>query len=170
MKKILLLVLLVLAFSISTVAGNDDVITLTAELRGVNEVPAINSNATASFKATIHDDGSITFTETFQDLTSNAIFSHIHFGENHVAGGIMIFLCGGGGQPACPAATSGTFSGSITPANVTGPTAQGITAGDLASALRAIRQDAGYVNLHSVNFPGGEVRGQVIVHHGDDDR
>ena len=82
----------------------------------------------------------------------------------------MIFLCGGGGQPACPAATSGTYSGSITPANVTGPTAQGITAGDLASALRAIRQNAGYVNVHSVNFPGGEIRGQVIVHHGDDNR
>ncbi|MFI5096574.1 MAG: CHRD domain-containing protein [Candidatus Acidiferrales bacterium] len=169
MKKILLLLLLVLAFSISTVAG-DDVITLTAELRGANEVPAINSNATASFKAAIHQDGSITFTETFQNLTSNAIFSHIHFGKDHVAGGVMIFLCGGGGQPACPAATSGTFSGSITPANVTGPTAQGVTAGDLASALRAIRQDAGYVNLHSVNFPGGEVRGQVIVHHGDDEQ
>ena len=170
MKKSLLLVLLVLAFSISTVAGDDDVITLTADLHGANEVPAINSNATASFKATIQENGAITFTETFQNLTSNAIFSHIHFGKNHVAGGVMIFLCGGGGQPACPAATSGTFSGSITPANVTGPTAQGITAGDLASALRAIRQGAGYVNLHSVNFPGGEVRGQVIVHHGDDDR
>ena len=169
MKKTLLLVLLVLAFSISTIAG-DDVVTLTAEMRGANEVPAINSNATASFSASIHEDGSITFTETFQNLTSNAIFSHIHFGKDHVAGGVMIFLCGGGGQPACPAATSGTFSGSITPANVTGPTAQGVTAGDLASALRAIRQDAGYVNLHSVNFPGGEVRGQVIVHHGDDDR
>jgi hypothetical protein len=167
MKKILLFMLLVLVFSISTVAGDDD-FTLTAELRGVNEVPAINSNATASFKAAIHADGSITFTETFQNLTSNAIFSHIHFGENHVAGGVMIWLCGGGGQPACPAATSGTFSGSITPANVTGPTAQGITAGDLASALRAIRQGAGYVNLHSVNFPAGEVRGQVTVHHGDD--
>jgi len=170
MKKSLLLVLLVLAFSISTVAGDDDVITLTADLHGANEVPAINSNATASFKATIHENGSITFTETFQNLTSNAILSHIHFGKDHVAGGVMIFLCGGGGQPACPAATSGTFSGSIIPANVTGPTAQGITAGDLASALRAIRQGAGYVNLHSVNFPGGEVRGQVIVHHGDDDR
>ena len=170
MKKSLLLVMLVLAFSISTVAGDDDVITLTANLLGANEVPAINSNATASFKATIAENGSITFTETFQNLTSNAIFSHIHFGKDHVAGGVMIFLCGGGGQPACPAATSGTFSGSIIPANVTGPTAQGITAGDLASALRAIRQGAGYVNLHSVNFPGGEVRGQVIVHHGDDDR
>jgi hypothetical protein len=170
MKKSLLFVLLVLAFSIATVAGDDDVITLTADLHGVNEVPAINSNATGSFKATIQENGSITFTETFQDLTSNAIFSHIHFGKVHVAGGVMIFLCGGGGQPACPAATSGTFSGSITPANVTGPTAQGITAGDLASALRAIRQDTAYVNLHSVNFPGGEVRGQVIVHPGDDDR
>ena len=168
MKKSLLLVLLVLAFSISMVAGDDDVITLTADLHGVNEVPAINSNATASFKATIVENGSITFTETFQNLTSNAILSHIHFGKNHVAGGVMIFLCGGGGQPACPVATSGTFSGSITPANVTGPTTQGITPGDLASALRAIRQGAGYVNLHSVNFPGGEVRGQVIVHHGDD--
>jgi len=170
MKKSLLLVLLVLAFSISMVAVDDDVVILTADLHGVNEVPAINSNATASFKAVIHENGSITFTETFQNLTSNAILSHIHFGKNHVAGGVMIFLCGGGGQPACPAATSGTFSGSIIPANVTGPTAQGVTAGDLASALRAIRQGAGYVNLHSVNFPGGEVRGQVIVHHGDDDR
>jgi hypothetical protein len=170
MKKSLLLVLFVLAFSISTVAWDDDVIALTADLHGANEVPAINSNATASFKAAIHEDGSITFSETFQNLTSNAIFSHVHFGKDHVAGGVMIFLCGGGGQPACPAATSGTFSGSITPANVTGPTAQGVTPGDLVSALRAIRQGAGYVNLHSVNFPGGEVRGQVIVHHGDDDR
>src|SRR5882762_1504926 len=121
MKKSLLLVLLVLVFSISTVAGDDDVITLTADLHGVNEVPAaINSNATASFKAFIHENGSITFTETFQNLTSNAILSHIHFGKDHVLGGVMIFLCGGGGQPACPVATSGTFSGSITPANVTG--------------------------------------------------
>ncbi len=59
MKKSLLLVLLVLALSISTVAGDDDVITLTADLHGVNEVPAINSNATASFKATIDENGSI---------------------------------------------------------------------------------------------------------------
>src|ERR1051325_4651295 len=153
MKKSLLLVLLVMAFSISTVAWDDDVITLTADLHGANEVPAINSDATASFKATIHENGSITFTETFQNLTSNAIFSHIHFGKNHAAGGFMIFRWGGGGHPAGPAATSGTFSGSITPANVTGPTAQGISPGDLASALRAIRQHAGYVNLHSVNFP-----------------
>ncbi len=169
MKRFLLLALLVAAFSVATAASDDDVTILTASLRGANEVPAINSNGTASFRAVIHEDGSITFTETFSGLSSNAILSHIHFGEIHVAGGVMIWLCGGGGQPACPAATSGTISGSITAANVTGPTSQGITAGDLVSALRAIRQGAGYVNLHSVNFTGGEVRGQVIVHRGDED-
>ena len=169
MKRFLLLALLVPAFSVATAASDDDVTILTASLRGANEVPAINSNGTASFRAVIHDDGSITFTETFSGLSSNAILSHIHFGEIHVAGGVMIWLCGGGGQPACPAATSGTISGSITAANVTGPTSQGITAGDLVSALRAIRQGAGYVNLHSVNFTGGEVRGQVIVHRGEPD-
>ncbi len=143
--------------------------TLGVRADDVNEVPAINSNATATFRAVIHSDGSITFKETFSGLTSNAIFSHIHFGEVHVGGGVMIFLCGGGGQPACPVATSGTIEGTITPANVTGPTSQGVTPGDLASALRAVRQGAGYVNLHSVNFPAGEVRGQVIVHHGEPD-
>jgi len=170
MRKLVLLGLVVLAFSVATVASDDDVTILTASLRGVNEVPAINSNGSALFKANIQENGSITFTETFKNLSSNAILSHIHFGEIHVAGGVMIWLCGGGGQPACPTSTSGTFTGSITPANVTGPTAQGVTAGDLASALRAIHQGAGYVNLHTVNFPAGEIRGQVIVHGGDDEQ
>jgi hypothetical protein len=104
----------------------------------------------------------ITFTLTFSGLSSNAIFSHLHFGETHVAGGVMIWLCGGGMQPACPAATSGSISGTITAANVAGITSQGITANDLNSALKAVRDGAAYCNLHSVTFPGGEVRGQVV--------
>src|SRR5260370_39059006 len=105
MKKSLLLVLLVLVFSISTVAGDDDVITLTADLHGANEVPAINSNATASFKAIIDQNGSITFTETSQNFTSNAILSHIHFRTNHVACGAMIYLAACSRDPACFVAT-----------------------------------------------------------------
>src|SRR6476646_3893709 len=171
MRKLLLVVLCVFGLcAISLAAGDgDDVITLRATLRGSHEVPAINSNGTATFKATIHPDGTINFKVTFANLTSNAILSHLHFGEDHVAGGVMIFLCGGDSQPACPAATFGSFEGTITAANVTGPAGQGITAGDLASALRAVRQGASYANLHSANFPGGELRGQVTVHRGDRD-
>ena len=73
----------------------------------------------------------------------------------------MIFLCGGGSQPAWPAATSGTISGTITAANVSGPTSQGIAAGDLTSALEAVREGNAYANMHTDNFKGGEIRGQV---------
>ena len=73
----------------------------------------------------------------------------------------MIFLCAGGSQPACPAATSGTISGTIMAANVTGPTSQGIAAGDLTSALEAVREGNAYANMHSQMFPLGEIRGQV---------
>jgi hypothetical protein len=133
-------------------------------------VPAANSDGSGTFRAIIHEDGTITFTETFNNLTGSPLVSHIHFGEIHVAGGVMIFLCGGGGQPACPAVSSGRIdNGTITAANVVGPAGQGITAGDLASALRAIRQGAGYVNIHTTKFPGGEIRGQVIPHRGDEE-
>jgi hypothetical protein len=171
MKKFLVLLVAVLCFGVITVArDDDDVTTLRATARGGNEVPPINSDGTARFTATIPDNGTITFTLKFENLSTNLTLSHIHFGQRNVAGGVMIFLCGGGGQPACPAATSGTITGTITAANVTGPTGQGVNAGDLASALRIVRAGEGYVNLHSTKFPGGEIRGQVIVHRGDEDR
>jgi hypothetical protein len=109
---------------------------------------------------TIRPDA-ITFSLDFSGLSSNLAVAHIHFAPSKVAGGVMIFLCGGGGQPACPAATSGTITGTITAANVTGPASQGIAAGDLDSALEAVRSDLGYANMHTTNFPGGEIRGNL---------
>ena len=130
-----------------------------ASLAGGNEVPPINSAGTAAFDMTIRD--TITFSLTFSGLSSPLIFSHLHFAPSKVAGGVMIFLCGGGNQPACPAATSGTITGTITAANVTGPTGQGINPGDLNSALEAVRSDLSYANMHTTMFPGGEIRGNV---------
>ena len=147
---------------------DDDEITLRASLRGAQEVPPISTGATGSFVATIHPDGSITFRLTYANLSALPTQSHIHFAQANVSGGVMIFLCGGDGQPACPAATSGTVDGTIVPANVVGPSGQGIVAGDLAAALRAIAGGEGYVNLHSTKFPGVEIRGQLRVHRDDD--
>ena len=95
-----------------------------ASLAGENEVPPINSAGTADFQMDIGN--TITFSINFSGLSSNLFVAHIHFAPTKVAGGVMIFLCGGGGQPACPSATSGTITGTITAANVTGPTVQGI--------------------------------------------
>jgi hypothetical protein len=44
----------------------------------------------------------ITFSLSFSDLSSTLSVAHIHFAPSQVAGGVMIFLCGGGGQPDCP--------------------------------------------------------------------
>jgi CHRD domain len=131
-----------------------------ASLIGANEVPPINTAGSGDFRMTIRPD-EITFSLTFADLSSTLMAAHMHFAPSKVNGGVMIWLCGGGGQPACPAATSGTITGTITAANVTGPTAQGIAAGDLDSALEAVRDGLSYANMHTTNFGGGEIRGQV---------
>jgi hypothetical protein len=78
----------------------------------------------------------------------------------------MIFLCGGGAQPACPAAMSGTITGTFSAVNVVGPTAQGVAAGDFATALKQVLREASYANLHTSTFPAGEIRGKVNVHFG----
>ena len=149
------------------VSADDDVVVLRARAVGANEVPPIFTAATANFKATIHSDGSINFTLDFKNLSANLTASHIHFAQKNVQGAVMIPLCGGG-QPACPAATSGIITGTIAPANVVAIPGQGIVAGHLADALRVIGNGEGYVNLHNASFPSGEIRGQVSVH-GDDD-
>ena len=132
-----------------------------ASLAGANEVPPINSAGSANFEMTIQP-GMITFSLDFSDLSSPLAVAHLHFAPSSVAGGVMIFLCGGGGQPACPAATSGSITGTITAANVTGPVAQGIAPGNLDAALEAVRAGLSYANMHTTMFPGGEIRGPVL--------
>ena len=130
-----------------------------ATLLGDNEVPPINTDGKAAFSMEVAD--SITFSLTFSGLSTPLAVAHLHFAPTKVAGGVMIFLCGGGNQPVCPAATSGTITGTISEANVTGPVAQGINAGDLTSALEAVGDGNAYANMHTMKFPGGEIRGQV---------
>jgi hypothetical protein len=144
-------------------ADRRDVV-LRAQLRGLNEVPPTASRASGSLRATLDEDGqTFTFTFTFQDLSGPPTAAHVHFGPSKVNGGVSFFFCGGGGKPACPAATSGTITGTVVAADIVGPTAQGITAGDFADVVRAIVTGNAYANMHSALFPGGEIRGPVVM-------
>jgi CHRD domain-containing protein len=131
-----------------------------ASLIGFNEVPPNNTEGEADFGMTILPGG-ITFSLDFSGLSSPLAVAHLHFGRPDVNGGVMIFLCGGGGQPDCPATTSGTITGTITAANVVGPVSQGVNPGDLATALAIVRDGQSYANMHTANFGSGEIRGQV---------
>jgi CHRD domain len=146
----------------------------TVELNGYNEAPnALNTPATGTFSATIDDQAqTISYTLTYSGFPTNVTQSHIHFGNRFAAQGVAVFLCsnlgnGPAGTPACPV-TAGTVTGTLHPADVVGPTAQGIPAGAAGwdAVLRAIRAGVAYANIHTVQFPGGEIRAQLAKSRG----
>ncbi len=155
-------------------------IRLSARLTGFNEVTPKFTSAAGKFSAVVDRSGtSVSFTMTFSDLSTPVLFSHIHFGQAGVNGGVMVFLCNNstsGPQPRpCPT-PGGTVSGTFTAQDVVGPGSgagaadQGIDPQSLANVLGAIASGQTYVNVHSTRWGGGEIRGQLETEeHGKDD-
>jgi hypothetical protein len=136
-------------------------------LSGYNETPlAISTAGDGRFRVNINERAQeIAYELSYADLEGTVSQAHIHFGSVSQTGGISVFLCsnlgnGPAGTQACPPAPA-TITGTITPADVLGPAAQGITAGQFAELIDAIRSGATYVNVHSSLYPGGEIRAQL---------
>ena len=55
------------------------------------------------------------------------------------------------------------MTGTITAADILAITAQGLAAGDFAGAVRALESGNTYANVHTTNFPAGEIRGQIKI-------
>ncbi len=114
---------------------------ITTTLSGAQEVPPVSTAATATANFAVNfDTGVVSGTIPFSGLTSAATAAHFHQAAAGVNGPIILALTGGAGS------TSGvwTISGVLT-----------------AAQLAALRSDGLYLNIHSVNFPNGEIRGQV---------
>lgn len=134
-----------------------------ANLHSYNEVPAISSNGFGDVRLRPGGGMSFTYELSYGGLSAAAAAAHIHLGQANVNGGVAVFLCGGGGKPACPAGTGGeeSVSGTIVPADIIGPAGQGLAAGEWDELVRAIRARVTYVNVHTSMHPGGEIRGQL---------
>jgi CHRD domain-containing protein len=131
---------------------------LRATLTGYEETPAISTRGHGDFRVEIKNN-SISYRLSYSGLEGTAQVAHIHLGQRGVAGGVVAFLCGGGGKPACP--SSGTVTGTITAGDVQALPAQGIAAGEIQEVIRAMRAGVTYANVHSTTFSGGEIRGQI---------
>jgi hypothetical protein len=133
-----------------------------ARLSGFQEVPAISTQASGSLRLKVNDAGTtITFELTYANLEGGAASAaHIHFAQPGVNGAPIAWLCGGGGKPACPVAPA-KITGTIVAADIIDASAQGIAAGQLGEALRAMRAGVTYVNVHTAGFPNGEIRGLI---------
>lgn len=179
MRKIILAAALVTVTSLTSTAiarDQDDRDTFHATLTGFQEVTGpgpILSEGTGTLKLKLDRQAkTLTFWLTYSNLTPGVFMSHIHFAPVHVGGSIMVWFCGGppvtppaGTQP-CPAG-GGTVTGTITAADVQSVAAQNVIAGDFDALEDALEADSAYVNVHTVAFPAGEIRGQI--HRGDAD-
>jgi hypothetical protein len=138
-----------------------------ARLNGAEEVPAVSTLASGQFFlnfATATNTG--VYTLSYTGVQGAVTQAHIHIGQPGVAGGIAIWLCGTAaapgpvGTPTCPA-SPGAVTGTIDAMKVVGPTAQLVTAGELAEVIRALRGGYAYVNVHTVAVSSGEIRGII---------
>jgi hypothetical protein len=131
-------------------------------LNGFQENPSIVTTGAGTVDLRIDDEQQvISFELSYSGLEGGAVSqAHIHISSRSFNGGVSAFFCGGGTKPAaCP--PSGTVTGTITPADVAGPAGQGVEPGSFDELVRAIRAGHTYANVHTVRWPGGEIRGQI---------
>jgi hypothetical protein len=140
-------------------------------MNGFNEAPAVSApGARGTIEVRIKNSSAIDFTLTYSNLSGNPAAAHIHLGQKGVSGGVVAFLCGGGGQAPCPGSTSGTVTGTISAANIQALPAQGIAGpADFVEVLAAIKAGVTYANVHTALLPTGEIRGQIKARGGGDD-
>jgi hypothetical protein len=159
MKKCLVpAALALLLLSPAGVARADLIIT--TPLSGAGENPPTSSPALGLAVFDLNDaETQIAFTIRFgtdaggPPLTTPLVAGHIHFGVPGMNGPVILPF------PNLPlGATSGTFSGVLTAANLT-PAGPILTFADAVDAFKAGNT---YTNLHTTMFPGGEIRGQNI--------
>lgn len=124
--------------------GPDDE-TYVATLAGANENPPRQSNATGSAKFTINANRTISYDLIVNGITTNVVGQHIHgpIATDTSNATIMVDLAIG---------TNLT----LTEASFT----RGVSYDSLLAVLRR-GDNRAYVNVHSAQFTGGEIRGNL---------
>jgi hypothetical protein len=167
-------VLLLLGSTGSALADDDDddhasphALAFQSVMIGLGQVPPVASvgRGVGSYLVT-SDSATLSYSVQAVDASSTITAAHIHVGAPGQNGEVVVNLCGAGGAPAC--ATSGVLaSGTVTASNLVGP----LSGHPLADLIVAMAAGGTYTNVHTANFPDGELRGQVVLVAavGDDD-
>jgi hypothetical protein len=141
-------------------------------MSGYQETPAaINTAGSGEIFIHVHPDRTaLDYELRYRGLTG-VTQSHIHFGRPGTSGAIVLYLCSNLAPPAgvpapqpCPTSEA-ILTGTLTAANVSAQSAEGIAAGDagFAAILKAIQDGSTYANVHTSGFPGGEIRGVITA-------
>jgi hypothetical protein len=138
--------------------SSSNIVRFTANLSGANETPAPGVLTGAFGTANVTLDLStqtITWSVDVFNMPSGTNNAHFHVGGPGLGGPTVVNI-------AFPPNISNDFnlSGTATSANLLPRVDQGIRSWE--DFIQALLGNNTYINVHSVNNPGGEVRGQVI--------
>lgn len=127
-----------------------------AVLRGENERPnPVPTTMSGDAQFTVADDASsVDYTVNVEE-GDNVTAAHIHIGSRDVAGPIVVTLFSDLDEPVD--VDGELSSGTFTEEDLEGPMAEDT----LEDLLDEIRAGNAYVNVHTVQYPDGEVRGQI---------
>jgi CHRD domain-containing protein/PEP-CTERM motif-containing protein len=134
------------ALALSSTLASATIYNFTATLNGANEVGPTGSLGTGSGTFAFDDvANNILGSVSFTGLGSPATLSHIHVGAPGANGGVIVSFV-----PYTPAATSGLI-------------APGIPLAFPVANIPALFAGNTYFNIHTGTFPGGEIRGQLVL-------
>lgn len=137
----------------------------TALLDGAKQVPPLNTSASAGFAIAIGSNSSA-WVLMVEDV-DKMIMAHIHWGNSTTNGPPIVLLGPNGPDADLATLTLPTYSpplsGKIIMANTF--TAADIVVPDTTLTLEGLKEAIAdgniYVNVHTVKYPPGEIRGQV---------
>lgn len=160
--RIALLVAVVVALlaAVSTVAAAPDLPRVfLAGLTGGQEVPPVETDANGAAIFRPNEDGTALEYKLAVNNLDNTLMAHIHiapFGEN---GPVAVWLYPEDGPP--PELIEGTFTGILATGTITEEdiVLDGLTFEQL---LEDMKNGNAYVNVHTEQFPAGEIRGQIL--------
>lgn len=127
-----------------------------AELSGRNEVPPVRTDASGAALICVNADRTIIQVRLFVSDIRNVTEAHIHLGERGENGPVVAFLFG----PSDPIDVKDEellSARTITRGDLVGP----LAGQPLSTLVTAMRQGNAYVNVHTVQNPEGEIRGQI---------
>jgi len=144
-----------------TTASAQGKVRLTASLNGGEETPAPGLNTGAFGTAVVEVNASsseVTVDLRVWNLPTGTTAGHIHAGARGTPGPvIMDFILRTG--------VTGDFAVNLRLGQAAFRARPEIGINTLADALQAIAAGNGYVNVHTTQYAGGEIRGQLIPDH-----
>lgn len=140
-------------------AGEGNSMNFTASLKGREEVPPVDTNAQGQAIFHVSKDGDSISYKLIAANIENVLMAHIHVAPPGVNGPVVVWLYPEAPPPQLiPGRFDGVLAtGTFTAADLVGPLA-GASLDDLITEIQAGNT---YVNVHTSQYPGGEIRGQI---------